>query len=61
MVKGHCKNCNKQMGGIKSKFSWMTFIFLFGWIWGYPIYYWFFKPKDKCPICGLRINIWKKK
>ena len=50
----YCPNCQKNIKPVKSAFSW--FWFLMWWFIAtipYLIYH-AFKPKNRCPICGLK-------
>lgn len=44
----YCIACQRNVTPRK-KFNWLVVIFLFGFIWYLP-YYWFIKSK-RCPIC----------
>ena len=66
MSKKYCIGCNREVKGTKSKFNWIIFILgllslgVISVV--YVLYYWLFKRKNKCSICGMKtISIKKAK
>ena len=53
-MKGYCNSCKKYVQGIKRPWSWAWFFLGFGIF--YFLYYSWFRFKNRCPVCGLRIN-----
>jgi hypothetical protein len=53
----YCSNCGKNVQPVKSRWSWLAFI-----LWlptagiFYVIYHLLLKPKNRCPICGLKAD-----
>lgn len=62
-MQGYCKDCKKNVQGVKKPISWLA-VFLWcmtgiGML-GYIPYRLFCVPKNRCPVCGLKIS-WGKK
>jgi len=48
----YCTLCERKVDPVKAKFSWLFFIICFGVF--YLPYHWFFKKKNRCPICQTK-------
>jgi len=58
-MKGYCKSCKKEVQGVKSPINWLvvflSIITLIGII-PYMIWRLFITPRNKCPLCGLKLE-----
>ena len=58
-MRRYCKSCKKNVQGIKSPISWLCMFLLAMTLFGiipYIIWRLFITPKNKCPICGLKLE-----